>query len=542
LAEARPSFLRRNRWIPWLAGSLLLVLAAAATTVAILAHRIEPFLRDQVVAQLQQHFRARVQLDSFHISISNGLWAEGKGLRIWPPVQADAASTPVPDRPLISLDQFRFHTPLHYRPGQPIHIQVVQLKGLSIDMPPKSHFQSGPAAVPKPASASVVKFSIDKIQCTDANLLLETNKPGKLPLDFAIASLTLTNVTPGGAMNYDAVLTNPRPVGTIHATGAFGPWQVADPGESPTTGDYRFDHADLATFKGIAGIMTSTGHFQGTLRQLEVDGEADVPDFRLTHFGNALPLWTHFHAMVDGTNGDTRLDPVDATLGRSHFTAQGPVVRVISSKNGEPPHSIGHDIALTVQIDHAHIEDFLRLASNSPTQLLTGDVTMQAKLHIPPGPIPVHRRITVAGTFLLNQARFTSDKIQGRIAELSLRGQGHPNELKTADPTTILSTMQGTFLLAAGTVTLPALVYTVPGANIHLSGNYELDDGAINFTGTAKMDASVSQMVGGWKGLLLKPADRYFRKNGAGTEVPIHIDGTREQPRFGIDFDRMKTE
>jgi hypothetical protein len=47
-------------------------------------------------------------------------------------------------------------------------------------------------------------------------------------------------------------------------------------------------------------------------------------------------------------------------------------------------------------------------------------------------------------------------------------------------------------------------------------------------------------MVGGWKGALLKPADRYFKKDGAGTEVPIHVEGTREEPRFGVDLGRMK--
>jgi hypothetical protein len=47
-------------------------------------------------------------------------------------------------------------------------------------------------------------------------------------------------------------------------------------------------------------------------------------------------------------------------------------------------------------------------------------------------------------------------------------------------------------------------------------------------------------MVGGWKGVLLKPADRVLRKDGAGTEVPIHIEGTRKEPKFRIDFDRMK--
>jgi hypothetical protein len=49
-------------------------------------------------------------------------------------------------------------------------------------------------------------------------------------------------------------------------------------------------------------------------------------------------------------------------------------------------------------------------------------------------------------------------------------------------------------------------------------------------------------MVGGWKGFLLKPVDRHFKKEGAGTEVPIHIEGTREKPIFGIGSNSMKPE
>ena len=72
-----------------------------------------------------------------------------------------------------------------------------------------------------------------------------------------------------------------------------------------------------------------------------------------------------------------------------------------------------------------------------------------------------------------------------------------------------------------------------------MSGTYGLD-GAINFAGTAAMDATVSQMIGGILGALAKPADSFFKKNGAGTEVPFRVSGTREDPKFGIDFDRMK--
>jgi hypothetical protein len=450
--------------------------------------------------------------------------------------------------PLIRLEDFRFHAPLRYRPGEAIHVSVVELKGLSIQMPPRSHFEhptetsagGSEAAVKPTGAASLVSFDVDRIECTGAELIMETDKPGKLPLEFAIAHLSLTNIASGGAIGFNAELTNPKPLGTIHTTGTFGPWQKTDPGESPLAGDYRFEHADLGTFKGIAGILDSTGHFEGTLRDLTVDGETRTPDFRLTHYGNTLALTTRFHARVDGTNGDTWLEPVDATLGHSHFTAQGAIVRVRGAVVEGKQQYGGHDIALMVNVDRARIEDFLRLASRSNNVILTGDVTVKTKLHIPPGAAPIHKRLNLDGWFALDKARFTSEKIQGRIADLSLRGQGRPGDVKTIDPASILSHMESSFQLASGVITLPALEYTVPGAKIELKGTYGLEGGALNFDGTAKMEASVSKMVGGWKGMLLKPVDRRFKKDGAGTEVPIHIEGTRKEPKFGIGVDRTK--
>lgn len=551
LAEVQPGFWRRHRWAKWVVGGLLAALAGAACVVDVALHRAEPFLRARIVEELADRFHARVELDSFHVSLVNGLWAEGKGLRIWPLARAGGVAVAQGQgEPLIWLAEFRFHAPLELKPGKPIHISVVELRGLSVHMPPKSHFRqaategagSSEAVVIHGNTAALVSFEVDKMECTGADLVMETSKPGKLPLEFRIAHVKLTNVASHGAMGFDAELTNPKPVGTIHATGSFGPWQTADPGESPLAGDYRFEHADLAGFKGIAGILSSTGHYEGTLRDLTVDGETQTPDFRLTHFGNAMPLATRFHAKVDGTNGDTWLEPVEATLGHSHFTAQGQIVRVLVTEAGERPHSIGHDIALTINVDRARIEDFMRLTSRSGSVLLTGDVTVKAKLHIPPGPLPVHERMTLAGKFALDNARFTSAKIQGRIAELSLRGQGRPGDVKTIDPASILSHMQSSFQLASGVITLSALDYTVPGAQIQLKGTYGLEGGALNFEGSAKLDATVSKMVGGWKGLLLTPVDRHFKREGAGTEVPIHIEGTREQPKFGIGLNRMKPD
>ena len=100
--------------------------------------------------------------------------------------------------------------------------------------------------------------------------------------------------------------------------------------------------------------------------------------------------------------------------------------------------------------------------------------------------------------------------------------------------------MKGDFRMANGTISLPSLEYTVPGALVNRKGTYGVDNGAISFEGTARMEATVSQMVGGWKGFLLKPVDRFFKKDGAGTLVPIHINGTRDNPQYGVDLDRLK--
>ncbi len=143
------------------------------------------------------------------------------------------------------------------------------------------------------------------------------------------------------------------------------------------------------------------------------------------------------------------------------------------------------------------------------------------------------------GRFLLEDAEFTSAKIQNDVGELSLRGQGRAKDAKSGGAD-VRSAMQSDFKMAGGVITLPDVKYTVPGAEIDLKGTYGVDGGTLNFKGTARTEATVSQMVGGWKGMLLKPADRLFKTNGAGTEVPIHIDGTAENPKFGIDFGRMK--
>jgi len=547
----------------WIAGTAVALLVALGVTAAFMARHFEPFLRGQIVEALSRRFDARVELDSFHVSVVKGVEAEGKGLRIWPPRHAENLDLAAAKGPLIELREFHFHAPLHYQPGQPVVIRTVTLRGLKIDLPPRVKPEAqeaktiehqnaeaaqgpGPAGAARQASqgagatkAEWLSFVVNRVECTGAQLRLEMNKPGKLPLVFDIAHLRLDETSPIRPMSFDAQLTNPRPEGTIYTTGKFGPWVADDPTSAAVSGEYRFDHADLATFKGIAGTLNSTGHYSGMLRDLTVDGVTETLDFSLTSFGHAMPLHTKFHAKVDGTNGDTWLEGVDATLAHSHFTAEGQIVRVGTvDANGNPQES-GHDIALKVNVDKARIEDFLTLAGKSKP-LLSGDVSAKTSLHMAPGKGKIQERLELDGQFHLDQARFTSEDVQDKVRALSVRGQGRPGDVKTTDPQSIESELEGKFKMADGVVTLPQIHYSVPGVEVDLSGSFALEGGVVDFNGTAKMQATVSQMVGGWKGFLLKPADPFFKKDGVGAEVPIKIDGTREHPHFGVEFEKLK--
>ena len=316
---------------------------------------------------------------------------------------------------------------------------------------------------------------------------------------------------------------------------------VDDPGESPLAGRYRFEHANLAVFKGIAGILSSTGNYEGTLRDLTVDGQTNTRNFRLSSGGEAMHLRTRFHAQVDGTNGNTRLQNVEAMLGESHLTARGEVLHVaaLGGQHGQAPRPGGHDVALKVVVAGGRIEDFLRLATRGEP-LLSGALTMKTALELPPGKAPIADRLQLNGNFMIAEAQFTSQKMQERIEELSMRGQGKPQGTKGPAAAAVRSNVQSNFQMSNGVITLPDLKYTVPGAEIDLKGTYGVKGGALNFRGTAKMHATISQMVGGWKGLLLTPLDPFFAKGGSGTVVPVTIGGTRKEPHFTVDFGRLK--
>jgi hypothetical protein len=403
-------------------------------------------------------------------------------------------------------------------------VEFVTLEGMQINIPPKGArpdwVGSGRPSQDHPETWDVL---IKEVQIRDALLVLLPKDPSKESLRFDISSVHLESVGVNSPMQYHGALTIPKPPGTLHSQGAFGPWTASEPGDTPLHGDYKFEHADLGVFNEIAGILTSTGTFDGTLGAVEARGQASVPNFSLKSVGQPVPLVTQFEVLVDGANGDTVLRPVRARLGNTSFTTTGAVI-----KQEKQAH---RGIALKISMPSGDLRDLLRLTiQGSP--FMEGGINLRANIQIPPLTSAVKEKLILDGDFNLQDAKFLRSTIQSQIDQLSRRGQGEP---KNEEIDEVASKMNGSFRLENQVMTFRSLSFEVPGATVAISGDYNLGRDVVDFHGTLALDAKISQTMTGWKRWALKPADRFFAKNGAGTFLHVKIDGSSHQPQFGLD-------
>ncbi|HTA42997.1 MAG TPA: AsmA-like C-terminal region-containing protein [Bryobacteraceae bacterium] len=505
---------RRIRIVLWIIVGVLTGLVAG---IAIVVIRFQPLARGYVISALERRYESKVELGSFQISLFPMVKATGENL-----VFRWGGRTDLP--PMIAIRRFTVEARFVGFFRYPKHIRKLKLEGLQVHIPPKSERSHGVSS----GRASDAPFLLEEVDADGTKLETLPSNPGKQSLMFDIHQLHLHSVGRYRPMTFQATLENPKPPGLIHTTGQFGPWNQDAPGGTPVSGQYTFSDADLAVFKGIMGILSSTGSYHGEMDRIEVQGTTDVPNFALTTGNHPMHLHTEFAATVDGTNGNTDLHPVRATLGQSTFEVTGSIERSALETHKE--------IDLQATAKSTGLADFLRLTVKAQNPPMTGRVAFQTKVKIPPGDNPVVERMQLDGAFNLNGVKFTSPEVQQKIASLSHHAQGEPKDTDASD---VAADFEGYFHLRNGTLRLPQLRFEVPGAHVSLDGQYALPSGNIDFRGTAKLDATVSQMATGWKHVLLKPLDPLFKRDGAGAVLPIRITGKRGSPSFKLDIGRV---
>ena len=207
------------------------------------------------------------------------------------------------------------------------HVRRIRVEGLHILIPPRGsgeHFQTFKRST----------FVIDDLIADGAVLELASRDPEKQPLQFSFHNFVISNVGSDGPASFHAKLSNPDPPGEITTTGKFGPWNPDDVGKVTVSGDYLFQQADLGVFHGIAGLLSSSGKFSGTINRIEVQGLTDMPSFTVTSSSHRVQVKTQFHAVVNGENGDTFLQQVVATFWKTTVSSEGSVA-------GSPGQRIG---------------------------------------------------------------------------------------------------------------------------------------------------------------------------------------------------------
>ncbi|MFN7984307.1 MAG: AsmA-like C-terminal region-containing protein [Vicinamibacterales bacterium] len=408
-------------------------------------------------------------------------------------------------------------------------IDEADVVGLAITIPRVERPQAGEAP-PRPRSKAFGK-ALDKVQIgllvADGSSLtvLPRNPEGRSKV-WSMQTLRLHEVRVDRAIPFDTVLTNAIPPGEIVTHGSFGPWDAQSPGSTPIEGQFTFDHADLSVFKGISGMLRARGSYTGSLDRISVAGQTTMPDFALTVGGNPVKLDTQYQAVVDATNGDTILNRVDAQFGHTALVASGGVVNV--------KHGPGRELVLDVSMKNGRLEDVLPLAVDGPKPTMLGALALDAHLELPPGEPDVIDRLRLKGNLRIKDGTFTDPGVQGKLRSLSLRASKDDESV----PGTVRSDFYGRFDLGRATLRLDPLNFDVPGALVEIKGRYGVRDGALAFAGQLWMDAKLSNAVGGWKALLLKPFDPLFRKDGR-TFIPITISGARARPSFGLDRQRL---
>ena len=504
-SDAVASRSARGWWL-LLVGIILLGIMGAL----LVRWRLSPVLRERAIAMLSDRFESQVEIHDFHASLFP-LGIDGAGL-----VLRHHGRTDVP--PLITVG--KFHADASLSSLFRWHLRQVKVEGLQIQIPPRPPIQEEEKPTGKRRE---IKVSVDEFISDDAQLVIIPRNPEKDPHIFDIHHLVMHDLGLGRSASFKTRLTNAVPPGEIQTEGHFGPWDRDDPASTPVDASYVFSKADLGVFKGISGILSSTGKFEGPLNELAVEGETDTPDFTVDVSGHAVHLKTRYEATVDGSNGDTLLHPVIAEFLHSRLICNGGIVK---AKTGH-----GKEISLQVVANDARLEDLMALAVKGKSPM-TGMVDLKTKFDLPPGKGEIADRLFLDGQFGIEQGNFTELKIQEKIKSLSRRGQGKPQE---EDAGSAVTALKGHFVLKDGLITFRDLNFGVTGADVDLNGTYALRSGELDFRGHLRLNAKLSQVTTGFKSVLLKPFDPFFRKDGK-TVLPIKITGTRDHPSFGLNF------
>lgn len=366
--------------------------------------------------------------------------------------------------------------------------------------------------------------AIDELIANGTSIEFASKNPQLQPLRFDVHQASLRGVRWGSPIAYQIKFHNPNPPGEIEVRGKFGRWMADNANETPISGDYTFQDADLSVYDGIAGKLASQGKFDGKLQHINVSGTTDVPDFEVTSGGHPVHLKTKFDAYVDGTTGDTFLNRVEARYDRTTILAEGAIAGSKQSR--------GKEVNLHLASRDGRIEDLLRLFVTAPRAPMSGSVSLDSHATLPSGNEGFLDKLRLTGSFGVDSGSFTHPDTQLGVDKLSAGARGKNKDA----PDNVVTDLKGDVELVHGVARFSNLTFGIPGADAHMHGTYNVINYKIDLHGNMRVATRISKTSTGMKSAILKVLDPLFRKKKKGEIVPVHVEGTYEKPQFGLDI------
>ena len=377
----------------------------------------------------------------------------------------------------------------------------------------------------------------------DGAKILVAIEDNNQPLAFQFHELKVRDVARDSAVRFEASLQTPEPTGDLQLQGKIGPFRRDQAGSIPLSGTYSYKNAKLEEFVGVGGVLSSEGKFNGQLQAINVDGTTDTPDFQLDVGVHPVHLKTKFRALVNGTNGDLQLDPVESSWGKTTVTWRGTIQGPGGAKKLKT-------VALDMTCTSGRVQDLLQLFVHDNVPPMSGAITFQGHVTLPPQLDDFLRKVRLQGEFTIEDGRYTSQETQQQVDILSARARGQADKIEddqdtdkrsgtntvSRDLQPVVSTVKSQVVLREGVAHFSDLSFDIPGAVALLNGTYNLRSRAIDMRGPVHLESKLSGATTGVKSFLLKMIGplRPHKSGDKGSTVLVHVTGTYGHPSFAV--------
>lgn len=472
-----------------------------------------PFTRSKVLGSLEHFSGSRVQISTFH--------------QIYFPDTGYIAQNVVFTRDsggaavqMATVEMLSCHASWFAMLTFTHRVKEMQFRGLHVTIP--THV---PPALRLHEELTITP-TITAVSADGTTLDIAPRRDGGPGLRFLFHKLVLKNVAKNKAIDIRTVLDSPKPPANLSVNGTVGPFQTGKLGQTPLSGNFQMSHADLHTYKPIAGVMQSSGSFHGTLGRLEMRGNVLIPDFEIVSSHHAVGLSAEFQSIVNGLTGNVSIEHAATHFLDTTLLARGSI-------DSQPGQS-GKTVSLALTSEQARVQDLLRLFVTANRPPLYGAIVLHAHVVLPPGHETFIRRVRLTGDFDITEAQFSRASTQQDVNKLSERASKIRKPAESADSTPVFSNLKANANLRGGTAFLSNASFRVPDAVARGEGSYNIVTETIDLHGTLAMQASLSQAAGGMKSILLLPLDPLYRKKYAGAVLPFRVTGTYAHPQFHI--------